>query len=331
MLHSHPQNVLLALAAASAFGLVLSVWLFGILLWRHRSAKQSGLLTQRLKLTQLNQGGETGRVLRLWHEGQEATTIVPWQIHRNRLKTYFEKWLLDAGWDTPLPTALLGLGTLLLLVAGVAYLLTSALIITLAAVMATLIICWLYLSHRIARRSAIFERQLIDALDLATRSQRVGHPLVGSFQLISEEIPHPVGELFGQICQQQALGIPLDQALRAAADSSTSEDMKLFATSVVIQVRSGGNLADMMQRLADVIRERIRLARRIKVLTSQTQFSKRVLLALPFLIFLLMTMTNPTYMRPLYTTDTGRVLAGVASLGLVLGWLSMNWLSKLNP
>jgi tight adherence protein B len=98
---------------------------------------------------------------------------------------------------------------------------------------------------------------------------------------------------------------------------------------VVIQLNSGGNLADMMERLANVIRERQRLARRVKVLTAQTQFSKRVLLSLPFLIFVVLNLINPNYMRPLYTTFPGQMILLAAGLGLLLGWVTMNWLSKL--
>jgi tight adherence protein B len=98
---------------------------------------------------------------------------------------------------------------------------------------------------------------------------------------------------------------------------------------VIIQVRSGGNLADMMHRLADVIRDRMRLKRRVRVLTAQTQLSKRVLLVLPFLLFGVLNLLNPTYMMPLYTTSMGRTLLVVAGTGLMLGVWVMNRLSVL--
>ena len=79
-----------------------------------------------------------------------------------------------------------------------------------------------------------------------------------------------------------------------------------------------------------MIRDRQRLSRRVRVLTAQTQFSKRVLLALPFLVFVLLNLINPAYMRPLYTTGLGQVIMLVAALGLLMGWITMNWLSKLS-
>jgi tight adherence protein B len=169
----------------------------------------------------------------------------------------------------------------------------------------------------------------VDALDLSARSLRVGHPLVAAFRLISEEIAPPVNTIFSEICQQQALGVSLEEALHNVAEESTSGDLKLFATSVIIQLRSGGNLAEMMERVAIVIRERMRLSRRVRVLTAQTQFSKRVLLALPFFIFLVLNVINPKYMAPLYSTPDGRILMSIGAAGLVMGAWIMNRMAVL--
>lgn len=95
----------------------------------------------------------------------------------------------------------------------------------------------------------------------------------------------------------------LEVALRQAAIDSGSSEMKMFSTSVAIQLRTGGNLADLMDRLSQVIRERMRLARR--VLTAQTQFSKQVL---AFVTFALLSLLNPKYMGPLYTTTLGQMM-----------------------
>lgn len=105
--------------------------------------------------------------------------------------------------------------------------------------------------------------------------------------------------------------------------------MKLFATSVATQMHSGGNLADMMDRLATVIRDRIRLTQRIRVLVAQTEFSKRCLIALPFFVFIMINAINPQYMEPLYTTSMGQVLMGVTIANLLVGTWVMNILSKL--
>ena len=173
-----------------------------------------------------------------------------------------ERYRIEAGLESSLRGLILGGIGLIAFVATVAYLLTGNVMMAVAAPIAVAVLCYIIISSRVAKRQAIFERQLVDGLELAARSLRVGHPLVGSFRMISEEIGAPVGMLFGEVCQQQELGISLDEALRGVAARAHSDDLNLFATSVVIQLRSGGNLADMMERVANVIRERNRLSRR---------------------------------------------------------------------
>jgi len=182
---------------------------------------------------------------------------------------------------------------------------------------------------KIGRRESLFEEQLMDAMELASRSLRAGHPLMGAFQLLSEEMAPPVRTVFADICQQHGMGADLEGVLRDAGDDSASEDMKLFATSVAIQVRTGGNLADLMERLAAVIRDRMRLNRRVRVLTAQTQLSKRVLIALPFALFIMLNVINPKYMSQFYITVAGQVMLGVGVFLLALGAWLMNRLADL--
>ena len=105
--------------------------------------------------------------------------------------------------------------------------------------------------------------------------------------------------------------------------------MKIFATSVVIQLRSGGNLADMIDRVAWVVRERMRLHRRARVLTAEAQMSKWVLLALPTGMFALLMIINPQYMDPFFTTFLGQVMMAVAVCMLLMGAWIMNKMANL--
>ena len=328
-----PLSILIAVAA---FGLVLSVWLVGVLFWSMRKKKRIDEVADRLKLVQsagvkysAMPDESDGRVLRLWRDGQEATTIVPGLDDSNGLLASLERTRINAGLESTLRSLILGGFGLLAFTGTVAYLLTDNVMMAIAGPIAVAVLVYIIIAQRVAKRQAVFERQLVDGLELAARSLRVGHPLVGSFRMISEEIGAPVGLLFGEVCQQQELGISLDEALRGVAARTHSDDLKLFATSVVIQLRSGGNLADMMERVANVIRERNRLARRVRVLTAQTQMSKRILLALPFFVFVLLNCINADYMRPLYSTFTGQIIIAIAAVGLLIGWITMNWISKL--
>jgi tight adherence protein B len=236
---------------------------------------------------------------------------------------------MNAGWDSTAGTLLGCLLAASAFVLFAVFLLTESILPGLGIIFGIWVAFWFYLNHCVNRRTAIFERQFVDALDLASRSLRAGHPLVGAFRLISEEIPPPVSTAFFEISQKQALGQSLEAALQNVAAKSTSEDMKLFAAAVIIQLRSGGNLAEMMDRLSYVIRDRMRLSRRIRVLTAQTQFSKRVLLTLPFMFFFVLNLIRPSYMAPLYGTTEGRILIAISALGLFLGAWTINRMAVL--
>jgi tight adherence protein B len=181
----------------------------------------------------------------------------------------------------------------------------------------------------ISKRAGLFERQLVDALGIAARALRAGHPLAGAFQLVSEEIGEPLGSVFFRICQEQSLGLDLKDSIYKVTKSTRNSELKLFATAVAIQFQSGGNLADLMDSLASVVRERMRLNRRVRVITAQTQFSKRTLIALPIVLFFLLNIISPQYMEMFYTTTTGRYMLVIVVVSMLLGAWVMHRLSIL--
>jgi tight adherence protein B len=308
------------LGALAAAVLVLAVWAMGCLLWSMRRQKDEQLMRARLDA----RPGDKPRTLRLWHEGVAASVIVPGFGRGLGLKQRFERLHRDLGWGgTPART----LSITVLVMVGVSLLVANVSGDTLnglfAAVLQVFGLFW-YAAFRRTSREAMFERQLVDGLELSARALRSGHPLLSSFRLIAEEIDDPVGSIFGDICQQHEMGVNLDQALRDAADSSSSPDMRLFAASLAIHLRSGGNIADVVEGIATVIRQRMRLARRVRILTAQTQLSKRILLGMPVVIFAALHILNPGYAKILYETDSGKLML-LASLSMMLiGWLTMN-------
>ncbi len=316
------MNVLLA---GAAFLLVLSLWMVFLLLWSIRRGQGSRLLQQRLGL---GDESDSVRELRLWHDGHEATTHVPGRPHPSPMARV-RGLLAQAGWKTNVQSVALALAGMALLAGVMLYATTRSVAASLLGPAVVLGGFWIYLTQCIARQEVRFEKQLMDAMDLAARSLRAGHPLMGAFGIIAEEVSPPVGHVFAKICQQQAVGVGMEEALRQAAEGSASPDLKLFATSVSIQLRAGGNLSDMMDRVATVIRNRMWLARRLRVLTAQTQFSKRLLLVLPFIVFVALNLLNPAYMRPLYTTPMGQMMLMIAGAGLAVGAWVMNRLAVL--
>ena len=316
-----------ALRWFSTFGLVLAVWMIFVLVWDQRRTDRRRRVLRRLEEDGVGAPGG-GRQLRLWHEGGEATLVVPGE-RRATFGERIEQIGLDAGWRTPARTVFsVAVGASLVL-GALALFATGRLAPAAVAVAGTLFAFWFVTSRRIVERTAVFERQLIDALELCARALRSGHPLTGAFQLLASEIPAPVGTIFTEVCQQQAMGASLDDSLRRAADLTRSSDMKLFSAALAIHLRSGGNLAGVMDSLAQVIRERMRLNRRFRVITAQTRFSQRILIALPFLLFGVLTAISPEYARPLYTTTPGVYMSVAAVFLLLVGWFMMERLSLL--
>jgi tight adherence protein B len=312
---------------ASCFVLVLSLWAGGVWLWSLRRVSRAHEIEARLGLSRAVVGGD--RLLRLWREGHEATTTVPDRASRYSPVSRFAQMCRNAGYSaSPLRIAMML--TLVTLVASLSTaLITGSALAVLGVTGVVLLGFWIHMSQRLARRAALCERQLIDALELAARSLRAGHPLLASFRVVAEEIPAPIGTLFSEICQQEALGASLEDALYSAAAASGTPDMRIFAVSVAIQLRTGGDLADMMNRLAAVMRDRVRLNRRVRVVTAQVQLSKHVLIILPLVIFVVLSLTSPEYMEPFYTMSTGKYLLVTAVASLVVGIVIMNRIARI--
>ena len=324
---SNPAEVIKLLVQWSVFGLVITLWVGGVVIWYLLRSRRSQQIHERLGLADDEQHGQ--RVLRLWHDGELVETTVRGEAHRS-LHDRLEQLRESAGWTIPMGPVLVGLAAaiacicLLLLAVTGNYLLPG--------VVAILMVLGfrMVLQACINRRTQMFEKQLVDALDLGSRSLRAGHPLSGAFQLISEEIPEPVGQVFAEICEQEALGVSVQKSLERVAAESHSPDLKMFAASVVIQLRAGGNLAEMMERVAWVVRDRMRLGRRARVLTAEAQLSKWVLLSLPLGLFLGLNVLNPQYMEPLYVTSLGQILLAAGAVGLLTGSWIMSRMARLS-
>jgi tight adherence protein B len=317
------------IVAVAAFGLVLGLWFACFFLWNMRRTKRQQKIHGRLGLTDEERERGGTRVLRLWHEGREVTTAVPGSARKLTLGQRLGRLALEAELEGRLHSIFFAVLSAAALGFMILFIITQTILPGIALVAALAVGVKLYIGWRIARRASRFERQLVDALDLAARSLRAGHPLLGAFRLIADEISPPVSLVFDGICQRQSLGMSLEDSLLQASREHPSPDLSLFVASVIIQMRSGGNLADMMERIAFVIRDRMRLARKVRTLTAQTQLSKRILIALPIVMFILLNVLNPKYMASFYGTIEGKICLGIAGLGIILGAWVMNRMAIL--
>jgi tight adherence protein B len=312
----------------AVFGLVLSVWGIGVFLWLGRYLFKLKIVRRRLGLaSEVDKDSET---LRLWRDMQIQQDPQLGRTKKITLRERFNNWVDDAGWDVPFRVVVLAVCSLSLLGFLVVYLIFGTAWLGSCGAVAVFFIFVQYTEKRIMQQANLFERQLVDALGVAARSLRAGHPLVGAFQLIGEEVSKPVGPIFQQIHRQQAFGNDLRDALKNAAEENRNREFKLFATAVTVQMQSGGNLADLMDTLVSVTRARIWLNKRIRVLTAQVQFSKMVLIAMPILLMFALNVVNPTYMEPLFTTSKGHFLMIVMFINLFLGSWVMNRMARIS-
>ncbi len=314
------------IVAAAAAGLLLAVWLLGVMLWARRRARKARMLKSRIGLTPPE---SPRRQLSLWIDGKRISTAVPGRSAANlarRLGAFYRR----TGWHTP-PGLFLGqIGLLMLLAFLLGLFLAHNVVIALLATALAPWLAWILAKRQIDKRQNLFEQQFVDALELGARSLRAGHPFSGSLRLIAREIPAPVGDIFADICQQQDFGVSTDDAIQKAAEQTAQANFRILATAISIHHKSGGSLADMMERLAVVMRDRVRLDRRIHVLTAQTNFSKRILLLMPVAMFVLLNFINPRYMGPLYHTRQGQEIMVVSAVALVIGAKIMNVMAKID-
>jgi len=157
------------------------------------------------------------------------------------------------------------------------------------------LVCWLWLNRRRVKRMKQLEEQMPLALDVINRAVRAGHPVVSAVHLAGEEMGDPIGSEFGLIVDETTYGFEFREALTNFARRSGSEDAHFFAVSVGVQAETGGNLVEILEGLAAVIRSRSMLAKRVRALSSEGRASAMLLSVLPALLVSFMLLTKPVY------------------------------------
>lgn len=172
---------------------------------------------------------------------------------------------------------------------------------------------FLVISIKRQRRFFRFEELFPDAMDLLARAVRAGHAFTSGLEMIAKEMPAPLGEEFLRTYEQQNLGLPIRDALENMARRMPLPDVRIFVTALLIQRESGGNLAEILDNLSGVIRERFKLMRQIKVYTAQGRITLYLLVALPPAVALMIFFINRDYFMLLVTEPLGHkfLIAGV--------------------
>ena len=181
------------------------------------------------------------------------------------------------------------------------------------------VIPFLWLLNKRRKRLKTFASQLPDALELVARALRAGHSLAAGMHVVAEEMPSPIADEFGRVYEEQNLGIPLEDSMRAICDRVPNLDLRFFVTSVAIQRQTGGDLAEILDKIGYVIRERYRILGQVKALTAEGRLSGVVLIALPFLLFFVMLHIKPDYVQMLWTDPLGIKMSVFGLIAQIVG------------
>jgi len=177
----------------------------------------------------------------------------------------------------------------------------------------------LVVNHRRRRRLQQFTSLFPDTLEMFSRSLRAGHSFTGAVQLVAQEMPRPVGPEFQKLFDEQNLGVSLRQALIDFSKRVDTMDVRFFVTAVLIQRDTGGNLAEIIDKISYVIRERFRVQGQLRIFTAQARLSGLILSLLPPILALVIYNLNPSYLKPLWNDRLGNLMVVFAVVLQIAG------------
>lgn len=183
-----------------------------------------------------------------------------------------------------------------------------------------------YVSRRAQKRLDAFEEQLPESIDLIGRAMRAGHPLSAGLKMVGDEGQEPLAGQFRRVFEEQRFGMPFDDALLGLADRVPLTDVRILVTAILVQREVGGNLAEVLDKIAYVIRERFTIKRQIRVYTAQGRFSGIVLSLLPIGVGSALFFINREYVMTLFLDPVARYFLIFAVILQILGYL---WIRKI--
>lgn len=185
---------------------------------------------------------------------------------------------------------------------------------------------WFWLARRRTLRLRTFERQIPEALDLMGRALRAGHAFPTAVKMVGDEMADPIGREFRQLFDEANFGAPQNEALMRLADRVPIDDLRYFVIAVIIQRESGGNLAELLDNIAGIVRARLKLFGEIRTLSAEGRLSAWILGALPFCVAGVVQLINPEFMAVLWTDPVGLKMVGAALVMMAIGVL---WMRKI--
>src|SRR5579872_6483748 len=196
-------------------------------------------------------------------------------------------------------------------------------LVTVVVALVAAVLPWLYVIRKRKARLHKFEELFPETLEFVSRSMRAGHAFSVSLEMIHREFPEPVSGEFRRTFEEHNLGLPIEVALQKLAKRVPSLDVHFFVSAVLLQKRTGGNLAEILDKLAYVIRERFKLRGRIRAVSAHGRMTATSLSCIPIAVAVLMFYTNPDYVKFFFTDEIGNMMMGAAVFLQIVGYLVM--------
>jgi len=235
--------------------------------------------------------------------------------------------LIDQSGVRITPSAVVLISVMGALMAGlITYLLLPLALVALMVAVGAAFAPFGFLLHRRGRRLKKFEEMFPEALDLLSRAIRAGHAFQTAMGMVADELPEPVGPEFKKTFDQQNYGLPLRDALNELSERIHLLDVRFFVTAVLIQRDTGGNLSEILDNLAHVVRERFKIQRQVRVHTAHGRFTGYVLLALPAALAVALSVINPAHMELLFHERMGQIMLMGAIVMQSIGFV---WIRKV--
>jgi tight adherence protein B len=309
--------------------LMIVIWAAAMLAWFlvTKYIKSSDLDRIKARLSGTNKTkkakGKAGEASVMQQEGSTKNRLAQKIVDKYRLAPKIGIFLEQAGmkWAPArlVHTCLLGFGAGFVL----GWMFTSSLLMAagLGAVGAAAPVYFIYRKRK--SRLHRFEEIFPDALEFVSRSMRAGHAFSVSLEMIHREFQEPVAGEFRRTFEEHNLGLPIEIALQKLAKRVPSLDVHFFVSAVLLQKRTGGNLAEILDKLAYVIRERFKLRGRIRAVSAHGKMTATALSAIPIAVGVLMFFTNPDYVKFFFKDDTGNIMLGCAVFLQLVGYMVM--------
>ena len=244
-------------------------------------------------------------------------------------RKYLDRLLQQANAQHPLGVFILL--TIFLAITGYlgSYLITNNKILVVTITLLLAGIPFFYLCMKKKNRIEKFQRQLPEGLDLIARSLKAGHAFPSSLKMAADEFDDPLGPEFHETLNEINFGVNVADALKNLTARVNCPDLKFFVISVILQRETGGNLAEIIENLSYIIRERFKLYGKIKTLAAEGKISAIILSSLPFFIMIALHFTSPTYISVLFSDPAGKIIIGIAAFMMVMGILVMKKLVNI--